>query len=123
MKKQLYFDNNQIKNIAFFAVGETVSRWEAKPAELLELAGRLRNLAEVAPIAGKITVEGEYRSDEVDGYTWTWNSVKELLLAAAAKAEKEADERLRSAMSLFRDLVDPTVSEHRTVTFKAEERD
>ena len=123
MKKQLYFDNNQIKNIAFFAAGETVSRWEAKPAELLELAGRLRALAEVAPTAGKITIVGEYRSDEADGYMVVWQSAKELLLAAAGKAEKEADERLRSAMSLFRDLVDPTVSEHRTVTFKAEERD
>ena len=123
MKKQLYFDNYQIKNIALFAAGETVSRWQAKPAELLELAGRFRNLAEVAPTAGKITLVGEYRSDEADGYMVTWQSAKELLLAAAAKAEKEADERLRSAMSLFRDLVDPTVSEHRTVTFKAEERD
>jgi len=120
--KKLYFDNYKLRELALFATGETVSRWQAKPAELIELADRLRALAEVAPTAGKITVEGEY-NDDGNGYTWTWNSVEGLLLAAAAKAEKEADERLRSAMSLFRDLVDPQTSPHRTITFKAEERD
>lgn len=120
--KKLYFDNYKLRDIALFTAGETVSRWQAKPVELLELADRFRALAEVAPTGGKIVIEGQYNDDN-DGYTWTWNSVKDLLLAAAAKAEKEADERLRSAMALFRDLVDPTVSEHRTVKFTAEERD
>ena len=121
--KTLYFSNYQLRELALYVSGETQSRWQATPKELFELANRLRNLAEVAPIAGKITIEGEYNSDEVDGYTVVWTSAKELCLAAAGKAEKDGEERQRSAMSLFRDLVDPTVSEHRTVTFKAEERD
>lgn len=119
--KKLYFSDSQIKDIALFTAGETQSRWQAKPVELLELAEKLRNLATVAPIAGKITIEGN--NDDGNGYTWTWNSVEGLLLAAAAKAEKEADERLRSAMSLFRDVIDPQTSPHRTITFTAEERD
>lgn len=121
--KTLYFSDYQLRELAMFASGENASRWQAKPVELFELANRLRNLAEVAPIGGKITVTGEYVSDDSDGYTIVWTSAKELLLAAAAKAEKDGEERQRSCFSLFRDLVDPAVSPHRTVTFKAEERD
>jgi hypothetical protein len=121
--KKLYFSNYQLRELAMFASGEAQARWASKPAELLDLADRLLALAAVAPIAGKISVTGEYNADEADGYTTSWASVKDLCLAAAAKAEKEAEERQRSCFSLFRDLVDPQTSSHRTVTFTAEERD
>lgn len=121
--KALYMSDYQLKELALFVSGETVARWETSPRDLLELEMRLSALAEVAPHAGKITVTGEYLSDDSDGYTVSWESPKALLRAAAMKANDEAKERMRSAMALFKDVVDPTVSEHRTVTFKAEERD
>ena len=121
--KTLYFSNYQLRELALYVSGETVSRWQATPKELFELANRLRNLAEVAPIGGKITVTGEYNADEADGYTVVWTSAKELCLAAAAKAEKDGEERQRSCFSLFRDMVDPAVSPHRTVVVVLEERD
>lgn len=125
--KALYMSDWQLRELALFVSGETVARWETSPTMLLELEMRLNALAEVAPHAGKITVAGEYHADDngddIDSYTMTWESPRALLLAAAMKANNEAKERMRSAFALFKDVVDPTLSEHRTVTVKCEERD
>lgn len=120
---KLYINDYQLREIAMFASRETVSRWQAKPAELLELASRLEDLAAAAPNEGKITVSGEYMDNSGEVSEVTWESPRALLLNAASFAKAEAQERLRSTMALFKDLIDPIPSPHRTVTFKAEERD
>ena len=121
--KKLYFNDYQLKEIAMFASRETISRWQAKPVELLELASRLEALAEAAPNQGKITVTGEYMDDSGEVSEVTWESPRALLLNAASFAKAEAQERLRSTMALFKDLIDPIPSPHRTIVFKAECRD
>jgi hypothetical protein len=125
--KSLYMTDYQLRELALFVSGETVARWETSPRDLLELEMRLNLLAEVAPHAGSISISGEYHADDngddIDSYTVSFESPRALLLAAARVCNDQANARLRSAMALFKDLIDPIPSPHRTIVFKAEERD
>jgi len=117
--KKLYFTETQIKDIALYAVGVTSDRWPTSPADLLDLAARLRQVAAAAPLHGSIKVTGRDGSE-----TWFVNP-QEVCNKAAEVAEKAAQERLTSAMSLFRDVVDcsPQSDYDVKANFMAEERD
>jgi hypothetical protein len=117
--KKLYFSDNQIKDIALYAVGVTSDRWPTSPADLLDLAARLRQVAAAAPVYGSIKVLG------VDGSKTSFANPQEVCNKAAEVAEKAAQERLTSCMSLFRDVVDcaPQPEYDVKANFMAEERD
>jgi hypothetical protein len=117
--KKLYFSDNQIKDIALYATGVTSDRWPTSPADLLDLANRLRGLAAAAPMYGPVRVIGS------DGSESRFTGPQHLLEKAAGVAEKAAQERLTSCMSLFRDVVDcsPQPEYEVKVNVLLEERD
>lgn len=125
--KSLYMTDYQLRELALFVAGETPARWQTSPRNLLELEMRFSALAEVAPHAGKITIVGDVEDydgeNEPKTYTLQWESPRALLLAAAKVCNEQAAGKLRSAMALFKDIVDPQISPDRTVTVRCEERD
>jgi len=125
--KKLYFamNDSRLQKVALFATGVTATRWQSTPAELLDLAARLREVAAAAPIEGKVTVVTSCQTEEdrFEPVTVVFASPAEVFSKAAKVAELAAAERLRSTMSLFADMVDSSEPAYISTTVKWGGRD